>query len=273
MKKILYTLLAGAMALVSCSKSEDMPTTPHSEATTFTLSVDELQTRAASTITPARYVMEVLSQDGTTAENVFENGTTNHAQITSGNVFTVILDKTKAYTCLFWADDNTTFNAASLKAISLNTGKEVTEAYFSKVAVAIGKNPTVAVTLRRAVAKITLTETAAVKTTDDIALKLSNIYGTFSVLDGAATGTAAQWTKTVKPTATTGVIGTFYFFAKTDKELSELKFTSGTQAEKTVSNIPVQENFVTNIKGEYSNVSSFTFTVTADDLWNITPRR
>ncbi|MEG2527442.1 MAG: hypothetical protein RSA94_01435, partial [Mucinivorans sp.] len=79
--------------------------------------------------------------------------------------------------------------------------------------------------------------------------------------------------KTVKPTATTGVIGTFYFFAKSDKELSELKFTSATQAEKTVSNIPVQENFVTNIKGEYSNVSSFTFTVTADDLWNITPRR
>lgn len=271
MKKILYTLLAGAIALVSCSKSDDMPTAPQSDATTFTLAVDGTATRATSAITPARYIMEVWSEDGQTAENVFENGATNHAEITSGSAFTVTLDKTKAYTCLFWADDNVAFNAASLKAISLNTGKDVTEAYFSKVAVAKGKNPTVAVTLKRAVAKIKLTETATVKTTDNLVLKLSNIYPTFDVLTGTATGTAAEWTKTVKPASTTGVIGTFYFFAKTDKELSDFKFTYGTATEKTVTNIPVQQNFATNIKGEYSNVSSFTFTVTADDEWRITP--
>lgn len=275
MKKILYTLLAGAMALASCSKEATDEFTSQTETTTFTLSVDQLQTpgaetRVTSAITPARYVMEVWSEDGTTAENVFENGTKNHAELlaSSGSSFTVSLDKTKAYICLFWADDNTTYNAASLKTIVLNAGKDMNEAYHAKVSVPKGKNPAVAVTLKRAVAKVVLTETAAVETSNDLKLKFTNIYPAFNVLDGTATGTTADWTKTVKPTATTGTISTFYFFAKPAQELSEFSFTYASETEKSVSNVPYQMNYATNIKGQYSSIGLFTFTVTADDEWN-----
>lgn len=268
----LFTILF-SLALASCSKEAAEELAPQTESTTFTLSVDELQTPAQAkaatraAIAPTRYVMEVWSEDGLTAENVFENGTTNHAQITTGNSFTVTLDKTKAYTCLFWADNTTTFNATSLKAIGLNSGKDMAEAYYAKVDVAKGKNPAVDVTLTRAVAKITFTETATVKTTDNLALKFSNIFPQFSVLDGAATGTAAEWTKTIQPTAESGLIGTLYFFAKSAQELTELTFKYANEAEKTVSNIPYQMNYATNIKGEYSNLMSATFTVTADEEW------
>lgn len=275
MKKILYTLLAGLFALTSCSNEATEELAAQTEATTFTFSMagDELQTRATGTITPARYVMEVWSADGTTAENVFDtDGTpTNRAVFTDASI-TVTLDKTKAYTCLFWADDNATYNAASLKDISLNSGKtDYTEAYYAKESVAIGGSSSVSVTLSRAVAKINLTETATVKTTENLALKFTNIYPTFSVSDGATTGTAAEWTKTVTPAATTGTIGTFYFFAQQSSQaLTEFTFTYASESSKTVSNVPYQQNHATNIKGEYSSLLDGTFTVSADDGWNET---
>lgn len=272
MKKILYTLLAGLFALTSCSNEAIDELATQTEATTFTFSVagDELQTRATSTIAPARYVMEVWSEDGLTAENVFGDGTTNRTEVTTGSI-TVVLDKTKAYTCLFWADDNVAYNVSSLKAISLNSGKtDYTEAYYSKVNVATGSNPSVNVTLKRAVAKITLTETATVKTTENLALKFTNIYPTFSVLDGATTGTATEWKKTVTPAATTGTIGTFYFFAGNSQALTEFSFTYAAEAERTVSNVPYQQNYATGIKGEYSSLFDGTFTISADDEWNAT---
>lgn len=276
MKHFSFFILLFSFFTVSCSKSEIAELQGNDETTTFTLSVNELQTpaakagtRATSTVTPARYVMEVWSEDGTTAEKVFEDGTKNHAEITTGSSFTVVLDKEKAYTCLFWADDNATYDAASLKAVTLNSGKtDYTEAYYAKVAVAKGKKPAVTVSLKRAVAKITLTENAGVNVTNNLALKLSNIFPQFNALTGSAIGTPAKWSKTVKPAATTGIITTLYFFANSAQELTELKFTYATEPEKTVSNVPYQQNYATNIKGEYSSLGSFTFTVTADDTWS-----
>ena len=269
MNKILYTLLAGAFVLTSCSKEAAEEPAARAEATTtFTLSVGELQTRGASAVTPSRYIMEVWSRDGGTAENVFDDaGTPSNRKEFSGGSITVALDKTKAYTCLFWADDNAAFNAASLKAVALNPGKEMTEAYHAKITVPEGNNPAMDVTLQRAVAKVTLTETAGVKSGESLAVNFTNIFPTFNVQDGTATGDAAGWAKTVRLTAGTGVIGTFYFFAKPGQELTELTFTYASEGEKTVSNVPYRQNYATNIKGEYSNLLAATFSVTADDDW------
>lgn len=143
MKKTLYSLLAGAMVLASCSKSDDRSAIDtNTNQTTFTLDVESAtpapqakSSRTTSAVTPVRYVMEVWSADGLTPENVFEDGTKNHAKATSGS-FTITLDKTKAYTCLFWADDNgTTYDATSLKAITIKNGKEANEAYHAKISV------------------------------------------------------------------------------------------------------------------------------------------
>ncbi len=266
MKKIFYTLLAGVMALASCSKETTEELATQSGPTTFTLSVGEIQTRAISTVTPARYVMEVWSEEGSTAENVFGDGTTNRIEVTSGSI-SVVLDKTKAYTCLFWADDDDTYNASSLKAVALNTGKEYTEAYYAKVDVAAGRNLAIDVMLKRAVAKITLNEIAEMNTSDNIALSFSGISPLFNVFTGTAEGTPAEWTKSINPAATTGVLHTQYFFAATTESLTEFKFTTNIEPQKTVSNVPYRQNYATAIKGEYSGLFNGTFSVTVDDEW------
>lgn len=269
MKKILYTLIAGAMALASCSNNDDAIGIDPSNATTvFTLGVDDAITRATTTIAPARYVMEVWSEDGTTAENVFEDGTKNRAEITTGNSFTVVLDQTKAYTCLFWADDNTAYDATTLKAIALKAGQEVTEAYHAKATVPTGKNPAITVSLKRAVAKVTLTETGTLEAGKNLTATYAQLPQ-FSVLDGQAMGTPEDntYTATLAADALTGQVAQFYLLATTEQSLTNFSFVYNDEAPKTVSNVPVQQNYVTNIKGSYSSLGSFTFEIKADDAW------
>lgn len=270
MKKILYTLIAGAMALASCSNNDDAIGIDPSNATTvFTLGVDDAITRATTTtIAPTRYVMEVWSEDGTTAENVFEDGTKNRAEITTGNSFTVVLDQTKAYTCLFWADDNTAYDATTLKAIALKAGQEVTEAYHAKVTVPTGKNPAITVSLKRAVAKVTLTETGILEAGKNLTATYAQLPQ-FSVLDGQAMGTPEDntYTATLAADALTGQVMQFYLLATTEQSLTDFSFVYNDEAPKTVSNVPVQQNYVTNIKGSYSSLGSFTFEIKADDAW------
>lgn len=269
MKKILYTLIAGAMALASCSNNDDAIGIDPSNATTvFTLGVDDAITRATTTIAPARYVMEVWSEDGTTAENVFEDGTKNRAEITTGNSFTVVLDQTKAYTCLFWADDNTAYDATTLKAIALKAGQEVTEAYHAKATVPTGKNPAITVSLKRAVAKVTLTETGTLEAGKNLTATYAQLPQ-FSVLDGQAMGTPEDntYTATLAADALTGQVAQFYLLATTEQSLTDFSFVYSDEAPKTVSNVPVQQNYVTNIKGSYSSLGSFTFEIKADDAW------
>lgn len=269
MKKILYTLIAGAMALASCSNNDDAIGIDPSNATTvFTLGVDDAITRATTTIAPARYVMEVWSEDGTTAENVFEDGTKNRAEITTGNSFTVVLDQTKAYTCLFWADDNTAYDATTLKAIALKAGQEVTEAYHAKATVPTGKNPAITVSLKRAVAKVTLTETGTLEAGKNLTATYAQLPQ-FSVLDGQAMGTPEDntYTATLAADALAGQVAQFYLLATTEQPLTNFSFVYNDEAPKTVSNVPVQQNYVTNIKGSYSSLGSFTFEIKADDAW------
>lgn len=274
MKKILYTLLTGAMmALTGCSNENTEVITPNATPTVFTLSAE--QTRTMVTIAPTRYVIEVYNEDGTTPENVFENGT-NHAETTTGNSFTVTFDREKAYTCLFWADDATavgttsaTYNANSLKAIGLNSGKTATEAYFSKVKVDKGRTPAVTVTLKRAVAKITLTETDGVESDKKLTVAYKQ-YTSFNALNGQAAGrlTDASYTTLTSTGTTPYKLATFYVLGKTDKELVDFSFTYASESSKPVTNVPLRINYHTNINGGYSSLATNTFHITADDQWN-----
>lgn len=274
MKKIFYMVLAGAMvALMGCSKERAEGSDPDSSQTLFTLSP---ATRA--TLPPAnstRYVMEAYNEDGTTPANVFENGT-NHAETTTGNSFVATLDKTKAYTCLFWADDAVevhspvcTYDASNLKAITLHAGKPVTEAYFGKVQIEKGRTPAVTVTLQRAVAKITLTETAGVDTKKTLTAAYKQ-YTSFNVLEGEASGDLQSGS--FSAITTTGEVpyklATLYVLSKPEKELVDFTLTYHDEPSKLVTTVPVQMNYVTNINGEYSSLVYATFTISAEGEWN-----
>ncbi|MDD2953677.1 MAG: hypothetical protein PHC95_11015 [Parabacteroides sp.] len=277
MKKILFSLLAGAtMLLGSCSKESVDNLAPSAAETTFTVNMAELQTRATSTVTPTRYIMEVWSLDGSTAENVIKkaDGTlVSHLELSSGS-FTALLDKTKAHTCLFWADgsvadnNNGVYNAASLNAVTLNTGKVATEAYYAMVVLPKGTKPAVAVTLKRAVAKVTLVETAAVEAGKNIVVTYPN-NTVFNALDGAA-GTPTTGYKTTITTAAgklTGALGEFYMLSSAGGETVDMTIKYASEPIKSLTNVPLRQNYNTNIKGEFSSLLSKTFTVTADDTW------
>lgn len=270
MKKMFYSLFAGLLLFSGCSQ-EEASVESTQQTTLFTLSLPHVQGAATrGAVAPARYVMEVWSEDGTTPENVFEDGT-NQAVITSGNSFSATLDKTKAYTCLFWGDDNETFDASALKNISPKSDKEVNEAFYAMHKVEMGLNPAVAVVLRRAVAKVTLAVTGSVADSEELHVSFSNIYPAFNVFEGGVAGTAADWSNRAAEVAALEASATpasFYFFANTTAALTELTFSYGAGEEKTVSNVPYQQNYVTNISGDYSNIFEAIFTVTVDDAWN-----
>lgn len=277
MKKILLSLLAGAtMLLGSCDKESAENFAPTTDATTFTVGVAELQTRATSTITPPRYIMEVYDATGTTAQEVIKNADgvlVSHCEIGSGT-FSAYLDKTKTYTCLFWADGSAAgtqsgvYDAASLKTVKLNTDKVATEAYYAKVDVAEGKNPTVSVTLKRAVAKITLVETAAVEVGKQISVTYAN-NTSFNALDSTAGTPTTDYTSTITTVADklTGALGEFYMLASAGGATLDMSIRYDAGDAKSLTNVPVKQNYNTNIKGEFSNLVSKTFTVTADDTW------
>lgn len=258
MKKIAYRLFAGVGTLIALAGCSNNNTTDRdSVETLFTVNI-EAKSRATN-IAPTRYVMEVWSEDGTLAENVFDNGT-NHAEATSGS-FTATLDLEKAYTCLFWADDNgVTYDAASLKAIAPKSGSVLTESYFAKMDVAEGKNPAVSVVLTRAVAKVILEETADLEAGG----KLIATYcepAQFNVLTGSAEGTEVErtYSKVVSADQLTGKFAEFFLLGTKDKTLVDFTFAFDNEPAKKVTNVPVQMNYRTNIKGEFSNMYDTVF--------------
>lgn len=276
MKKIIHTLLMGAtIALMGCSKDNTEAPILNTAPTVFTLCTENTSTRATTAVAPTRYVMEVYSADGTTPENIFGDGT-NHAQTTTGNSFSVVFDQEKAYTCLFWADGATsaevtseTYDATNLKAVSIRPGQAATEAYFSKVTIDKGKIPAVTVTLKRAVAKITLTETAGVEPGQQLTATYQH-HPCFNVLEGQAWGRMedASYTTQTATGTTPYTLATFYVLGKTDKELVDFTFTYAAETPKLVTNVPLRMNYVTNINGEYSSLVTNTFHITADDRWD-----
>lgn len=274
MKNIIYMLIAGAVALTtaltSCNKSDaDRGQGMTGDKTTFTLSVQDPKSRADQPTTMPRYVMEVWSEDGLTAENVFEDGTRNHAESSTGS-FAVALDPQKAYTCLFWADDNgDTYDAASLQTIAIKDGKEVSEAYHAKISVAKGERTDVSITLKRAVAKIELEETAELEEGKTLTAKYKQLPQ-FDVMKGKAIGTAQDKTYTMRVAADklSGVVAQFFMLGTAETSLTDFAFVYHEQEQVVVSNVPVQQNYTTKIKGSYLAQKSYSFTVTTDQTWN-----
>lgn len=267
-------LIAGAVALTtaltSCNKS-DADREIKGNRTTFTLSAPDPKTRADEPTAIKRYVMEVWSEDALTAENVFEDGATQRAESTTGT-FAVALDPEKAYTCLFWADDNgQTYDAASLQTIAIKEGKEVSEAYHAKISVAKGERTDVSITLKRAVAKIELEETAELEQGKTLAATYKQLPQ-FDVMKGKAIGKAEDKTYTMSVAADklSGVVAQFFMLATAESLITDFAFVYHGQAAKAVTNVPVQQNYTTKIKGSYATLleDDYSFTVTTDQTWN-----
>lgn len=277
MKKYIILLMTGIAAmLASCSQNEEpLAAGDRLQSVTFHLAADgsDLQTRAASTVAINRYVMEVYDQDGNTPVNVF--GETHRKEQTTPS-FTFVLDRTKTYRCLFWADRAAAdiYDVSNLKAVTLKQNQKAIESSFYAAKTVSGNATVYAVTLSRAVAKIRLGEKDCIKGGSTL-VATYQANTTFNVMDGAL-GQPADCTVTFD--IATEITGTadvptqvgepFYMLAPDDESnVTTFKFQLNDEPEKTVDNVPVRANYSVFIRGEFSNLTEKAFAVTAEDGW------
>lgn len=269
---IVFAVLAGFMS--SCSNSEMDEETYPTAVTILKVIADEgLQTRANATGVD-RFAIEVYTDAAytTPANEVF--GNTNKANNATGE-FTMVLDRTKAYYCLLWADKSgsSVYNITSLKEVTL-TGKAV-EAWQGTKVIAAGTAVTLDVSLTRAVSKISLLETGKLKLGSTLKLNF-NQPTKFNVVDGTTSTPAARTEEPISITA--DVDGTttpvklnttdiFVLSSVATANLTDLTFQFDSETAFTVSQAPLKANFNTNIKGHYTSSNGVTFTATADDVW------
>lgn len=280
MKRYLYIVCAMLMGVfASCSKNEIGGNDADSTGTVvLKVTADEgIQTRIAT----QRYVIEVYTDDTyATAANVFTDGT--NKAINATGEFQMVLDRTKEYYCLLWADNRGSeiYNVNDLKAVTLQEGKKPAEAWHGTYKIEAGKNATLSTQLKRAVSKLSLLETGTILPNSSLAVTF-NQPNVFNVATKAASGTVAR-TETID--LLTGVIGTkdapvklnnadIYVLSSVAGSVTDLTFTmsmNGTSEPSfSVTNVPLQTNYNTNVKGHYTSLTSSTFIVTCDDQWII----
>lgn len=267
-------MLAGAFA--SCSK-EDISRSPGTEGTqsvTINLVADDAVNTRAAASGISQYIIEAYSDDAyTTPANIFEDNTTNQATSANGS-FSLILDRTKEYHCLFWADkDAEAYTTATLKTVTLAPGKTPAEAWFGTQQIS-GNQPTQTITLKRAVAKLNLLETGKLIAGTTLTATF-NQPTEFNVATGRVTSNSESRTETITTSAISGSIdspvqlGTGYFILSpaSTQYVARVTFKCGEEEAFDVFNVPFQANHATNIKGHYTSLASETFNVTCDDDW------
>lgn len=273
-------MIAGAIvALASCSQSDDMPGQPQEGVQTATFTI---QTPAATRTTVTgltRYIVEAY--EGSTA-----TGTPAARVEEATGTLTLGLKKNTEYTFLFWADKGTAktggtassgyWNTDDLKAVSITSGKESTAgeaAYcFAQTFNSADFEANKAVALKNATAQVCFIEAAGLSAADNTLEVTYSAGGTLNVGTGSVTEVAGAITHTFTSTgqvSSNATLATDYILAPTgeDKVLN-LTIQLNTEDPKSIPNVPFRQCFITNIKGEYSSLGRFTFTVTADDGWD-----
>lgn len=202
MKKILYILCTVAAMLASCVKEEtnDEQLTGKHQVTICALPdlslADEPQMKMAQTRGTEicnRYVLELYSDAN-------YNTRVGTQQLSTDGNFELALERTKTYYALIWADNNASaiYDVTTLKAVTLKTNQSPAEAFYGKLT--LSENQTAYhVSLKRAVAKLTLKETKTLYK-GSVTVKY-NQKPTFNVVDNTTSGTAVSLTRTVSITA------------------------------------------------------------------------
>lgn len=297
----IWMLGAAAMVLASCSQNEDLLQTDNGVndevRVTFDVRTPGMQSRAivpaeAEEATAKRYICEVY--EGDDAANLtgtpvrFEQGTTE---------FTMLLKKNTDYVFLLWADNGTAaegteddnyYNAADLKDVQVaGAGDDKCDeiAFYACKPINITSTGEIGdITLNHAVAKVCLHETNVIQPGGSLVVEYTAAQS-FNVAAGTTAAATQNRTLTYKLTAEVNATGTtsgteiahFYVLApekgKADGlsnmtcTLTEPDGSTTKETTKTINNVPLQANYVTNIRGEFSDYTSTAFSVSLNSAW------
>lgn len=282
MKKSILSLIAGAIvALASCSQTDEMPGQPQEgeQLATFTIQTPAA-TRADVAGDLSRFIVEAYEGSSVT-------GTPAARVEAATGTLTLGLKKNTVYTFVFWADKGTAkdenigtasngyWDAADLKAVKVTFGRGSVK---GEVAYCLAKtfnskdfeaNKTV--TLRNATAQVNFVEAAGLSAADNTLTVTYSAGTTLNVGTGKVTEVSEAITHifiNIGQVSAGATLATDYILApKGEQMVRDLTLKLNTEDPKSVTNVPFEQCFKTNIKGEYSSLGQFTFTVEADDEW------
>lgn len=256
MKSVSLFIFLFSFLCAGCGEELTPQTQP---TTTFTIETPAV-TRAEVTGL-SRYIVEAYEGNDLTTTPV-------RVESSTGSL-TIALKKETDYTFLFWADKGGYWNTADLKAVAVTTDKK-TDAGQAAYCLCVSFNSkdfeaNKAVTLKNATAQVNFVETAGLATANNT-LKVT--YATGAALN-VGTGKVTEVTGEVVHTYTAiaqaapnATLAADYVLAPlNEKSVVNLTVQFNDEAEKAIGNVPFQQSYRTNIKGEYSNLYNSVFTI------------
>ena len=272
MNKRIFSLIIGTIvALSSCSQSDELPTLPQGGEQSTTFTVEAPPSTRATVTGLTRYIVEAYEGKNLTATPV---------RVESANgTLTLVLKKETDYTFLFWADKGIAatetvassgyWNTADLKAVAVTDVKknDIGEAAYC-LTVSFNSEDfetNKAVVLKNATAQVNFVEAAGL-TAENNTLVVKYAAGTtLNVATGKVTEVAGKVTHTftdIAKAAANVPLATDYVLApQGEQNVVNLKAQFNAEPEKAIDNVPFQQNYRTNIKGEYSNLYTSVFTI------------
>lgn len=297
----IWMLGAAAMVLASCSQNEDLLQTDNGVndevRLTFDVRTPGMQSRAVVPTAEdegkaTRYICEVY--EGNDAANL--TGTPARFEQQDA-AFTMLLKKNTDYVFLLWADNGTAaedteegnyYNAADLKDVQVagTVDDKCDEiAFYACKPVSITSTGEIGeIMLNHAVAKVCLHETDVIQKDSKLVVEYTAAQS-FNVAAGTTTATSQNRTLTyelkekIDAAGATGgkEIAHFYVLAPEKGKagglsdmtctLTEPDGSTAKETTKTINNVPLQANYVTNIRGEFSDYTSTAFSVSLNSAW------
>ena len=281
----LFVMFGVAAMLASCSQDE-LGGARTGGAVTITATVDNgIGTRASTydkdDVTIDRCLLEVYDTDS----NIVGEQLTGSPGTQDGTfTFTVNgLDPDMEYDFLFWADcGEAEAYGGNLKERKLADDADLGEAlaFQGKIDGAKPADAT-AVTLAHAVAKVTLRTTGAMAAGDKVTLSIPGIADTWNVSAGTAAGTgnceyAYTLASAIAQPQDAAEVTTFYVPAPvlgqtSDITLSYADAASTKSGSTNVTNVPLQANYRTVLKGDVAALfggAAATITAQLTEVWN-----
>lgn len=266
-KSIMIWMLGIAGMLASCSQDEVLNNSTDNGLSTVTITTTlegGLKTRATHDADDnvERCLMEVRDTEGTLVGNQYVG-----IKLGDSYTFALTLPSGVHYNYLFWADDNASYTADDLTAISVAAGKQPGIAYYGKIenqALSQGMN----VTLTHAVAKITLSTTGALDAGASATVNIPTYKGfnvsaaADAVVTGTSEATTFNCTHTEAIPADGGEVASFYILAPVSGDVSTATVTYSGQS-STLTNFPLRMNYRTLIKGDVANIGKISASISA----------
>ncbi len=254
--------------MTSCVKDDQVASSASTVAAQLKIEINETSATRADDLV-SRYALEAYSDAAYTEEALVFAGGTASSTVTTSGVIDFAFDAAEEYYFLLWADNGESYNIEDLSNVSLVDGEEISQAWQGTLDIVGASSNSFAVTLNRAVAKVNLIEANGFYSSE---LSVAyDRYTAFNVASGDVSGDVSAYSITYEyEKAIQGALNDepIYLLAPVETaNVMDMSFSDLTDS-FSVTNIPVQANYITNLNGHFSCLFASSIIVEkSDDDW------